>query len=40
MYHGQGIYIHANGEKYEGEWKENKKSGKGLVIYKDGRIFK
>jgi len=26
--------------EYEGECKENKKSGKGLVTYKDGRIFK
>jgi hypothetical protein len=26
--------------EYEGECKENKKSGKGLVTYKDGRKFK
>jgi hypothetical protein len=39
--------IYPNGNIYEGELKdgeyeckENKKSGKGLVTYKEGRIFK
>lgn len=28
-----GIQTFANGEKYEGEWKEGKMHGKGLLIH-------
>lgn len=29
--------IHANGERYEGEWKDNKRHGKGVYYWPDGR---
>ena len=32
-YHGQGTYIYSNGDKYEGEWKNDEKSILFLNIY-------
>jgi hypothetical protein len=37
--HGRGIYLWGNGERYEGEWKHDKKSGKGRLFYVDGDIY-
>ena len=34
-----GQYFKANGEKYVGGWLNGKKSGKGIVIYKDASKF-
>jgi hypothetical protein len=31
--HGHGTYYYADGDKYEGEWKEDKRHGKGVVTY-------
>lgn len=35
--HGRGIYKWRDGSRYEGEWKLDKMSGKGLMKYADGR---
>ena len=38
--HGKGTYFYSNGDKYEGEWREDKRHGKGMVTYSgpDGAI--
>ena len=38
--HGPGTYAYADGDKYEGEWKDDKRHGKGTVTYRgqDGSI--
>ena len=33
---GKGIFYCSNGEKYEGDWKNNKRDGKGEYFLKDG----
>ena len=37
---GQGTYIYQDGDKYEGEWRDDKRHGKGTVTYRgtDGSI--
>jgi radial spoke head protein 1 len=32
---GKGRYTYANGDKYEGDFRENKKHGIGKLTYKD-----
>ena len=32
----QGNYTWPNGKKFEGEWKDGKKDGKGVILYEDG----
>ena len=32
---GKGRYTYVNGDKYEGDFKDNKKHGIGKLIYKD-----
>lgn len=34
-----GVRIYNNGDKYEGEWIDNKKEGKGIGIYHSGHVF-
>ena len=29
-----------NGNKYDGEWKDNKREGNGLMFYKNGNKYK
>jgi hypothetical protein len=36
--HGQGTYTWANGDKYVGGWKDNKKYGQGTLTYTDGTV--
>lgn len=38
--HGQGTYVYADGDKYEGEWKDDKRHGRGTVTYRgqDGSV--
>ena len=31
--HGKGIYTYSNGDKYEGEFKNDSFNGKGTLIY-------
>ena len=35
---GKGIYYFNNGEKYDGEWKNNLKEGKGIMYDKNGKL--
>ena len=37
---GQGTYTYADGDKYVGEWKDDKKNGQGTYTSADGRIKK
>ncbi|XP_072016085.1 radial spoke head 10 homolog B-like isoform X2 [Amphiura filiformis] len=37
--HGFGVFLYANGAKYEGEWVNNKKNGRGVFTFKNGRVF-
>jgi hypothetical protein len=39
MANGYGIYYHANGAKYEGEWKDDFQHGFGIEIWTDDSIF-
>ena len=36
--HGQGNYTWKNGDKYVGQWKNDKRHGKGTKTYKNGKI--
>lgn len=33
MFHGQGELIHANGDIYKGQFVDNKKCGKGKLVF-------
>ena len=37
--HGSGIYYSENGQKYIGEFKNNKKHGYGIEYYSNGDIY-
>jgi hypothetical protein len=37
---GMGTLAYADGDKYVGEWKDGKKSGKGELIYVNGDKFR
>ena len=36
---GNGCFIKANGDKYEGEFLSGKKHGDGVITYADGNIY-
>ncbi len=36
---GKGVYTYADGDKYDGEWKNDKREGKGVHTYANGRSF-
>ena len=36
---GRGIYRWANGDVYDGEWKDDKKHGKGIRRWADGDVY-
>lgn len=36
---GHGVYTWANGAKYDGEYKDNKKNGHGLHTWPDGSMY-
>lgn len=36
---GEGTYIYANGDRFEGSFKDNKKSGKGKMIHFQGDTY-
>jgi len=31
--YGRGVYLYVNGNKYEGEWANDKKNGRGCYTY-------
>jgi hypothetical protein len=35
-----GVYHHADGAKYEGEWKNDQQNGKGTESWPDGALYK
>ncbi len=37
--HGKGNYHWSNGDKYEGDWKENMMNGKGKKTYANGAFY-
>jgi len=37
---GKGTFIWANGNKYIGDYKEDKKEGYGVFSYSDGKTYK
>lgn len=39
MQQGHGVYTWANGAKYDGEYKDNKKNGHGLHTWPDGSMY-
>jgi hypothetical protein len=39
IYHGRGTETLPNGEKYMGEWKDDKLNGKGAAIFTDGAKY-
>ena len=39
MRHGKGTYIFANGDTYEGDFKENKMHGEGKYTWTSGRFY-
>ena len=39
MANGIGRLIHADGDVYEGEWKNDKAHGKGIYIHRDGASY-
>ena len=36
---GRGIYYYNDGERYEGDWKNDLKDGKGIYYYNDGERY-
>ena len=34
-----GSYVWENGDKYEGTWKDNKRQGKGTMIYGNSKVW-
>lgn len=37
--HGRGTYKYAEGDVYQGEWKDDKRHGKGVVTYAEGLVI-
>ena len=37
--HGVGNYYWVDGRVYKGEWKNNRRTGHGILIYPDGRTY-
>ena len=41
MKEGYGVYYYENGDKYDGNWKNDKKEGKGYYFYNQtGEVYK
>jgi len=37
MKHGKGMYVWADGQEYDGDWRENRIQGYGSYKWSDGR---
>jgi hypothetical protein len=40
MKHGFGVYSWPNGSKYEGQFKNDQKHGKGIITHENGKTSK
>lgn len=38
--HGKGVFQWVNGNKYTGDYKEDKKDGYGVFQFADGKVYK
>lgn len=38
-FNGDGLYLYAHGEKYQGKFVDGKKTGRGAYYYKSGAKF-
>ena len=36
---GKGVFLWANGDKFEGKWKKDKIEGKGVLLLKNGEKY-
>lgn len=36
---GSGIFYYKNGDKYEGQWDEDKRHGRGRMVYASGDMY-
>ena len=36
---GKGLYIYADGDEYNGDWKNDLQNGKGIYKFKDGESY-
>ena len=36
---GDGVFTYANGDKYDGQWKDGLKHGKGILTCADGDTY-
>ncbi len=34
---GRGVYVWPEGDRYEGDWVDMKRAGRGVYVYQDGR---
>ena len=39
MREGKGKFYYKNGDKYEGDWENDRRLGKGKLFFEDGGIF-
>ena len=39
MRSGEGTYFWPNGDKYKGQWKDDKRNGKGIFHSKEGSVI-
>lgn len=37
--HGRGVFIYANGNRYEGDYSDGRRHGRGLLAFFDGRRY-
>ena len=37
--HGRGVMVWGDGMRYDGEWRDDKRSGRGVFTYADGRRY-
>ena len=37
-FHGQGVFIHADGRRYVGEWVDSRRRGQGIEYRADGTV--
>ena len=38
--HGRGTITFSDGERYVGQWKDDKQHGQGAEVYPDGKVVK